>query len=92
MSGPTMDENGYHPNALGSRSIQDLQMSKESRATDALKMKDEQIRILTEQNNKLLSSLDHTEEELSTFQLEKLTIEEENRTLRQSNFELQART
>jgi myosin protein heavy chain len=29
---------------------------------------------------------------LSTFQLEKLTIEEENRTLRKSNFELQTRT
>jgi chromosome segregation ATPase len=78
--------------AMGSRSIQELQTAKESRASDTLKMKDEQIRILTEQNNKLLASLDKTEEELSTFQLEKLTIEEENRTLRQSNFELQTRS
>ncbi|KAL3770514.1 hypothetical protein ACHAWO_002231 [Cyclotella atomus] len=77
---------------MGSCSIQELQTAKESRASDALKMKDEQIRILTEQNNKLLASLDRTEEELSTFQLEKLTIEEENRTLRKSNFELQIRT
>ena len=76
-------------NSLGPRSIQDLHAAKENRASEALKMKDEQIRILSEQNNKLLSSLDRAEEELGTFQLEKLTIEEENRTLRVSNFELQ---
>jgi myosin protein heavy chain len=87
-----LDTNANQSSFLGSRSLQDLQTAKESRASEALKMKDEQIRILTEQNNKLLSSLDHTEEDLRTIQLEKLTIEEENRTLRQSNFDLQSRT
>ena len=92
MNGPPLNECGNQPNHLVSRSIQDLQMAKEDRNSEALKMKDEQIRMLSEQNNKLIASLDRTEEELSTFQLEKLTIEEENRNLRQNNFDLQART
>eukprot|EP00804_Cyclotella_cryptica_P026861 CCRYP_019977-RA/>CCRYP_019977-RA protein AED:0.08 eAED:-0.00 QI:0/1/0/1/1/1/2/0/870 len=87
-----MDENTQQPSVLGTRSLQDLQMAKECRASEALKIKDQQVRMLTEQNIKLLSSLDRTEEELRTFQLEKLTIEEENRNLRQSNFDLQAKT
>ncbi|KAL3778827.1 hypothetical protein HJC23_002884 [Cyclotella cryptica] len=91
-SSPIMDENTQQPSVLGTRSLQDLQMAKECRASEALKIKDQQVRMLTEQNIKLLSSLDRTEEELRTFQLEKLTIEEENRNLRQSNFDLQAKT
>lgn len=87
MSGPTTND----VSSLEPRSIQDLQASKENRASEALKIKDEQIRILSEQNNKLLTSLDKAEEELGSFQLGKLTIEEENRTLRESNFELLAK-
>ena len=92
VSGPMTGSNANQSVALGSRSIQELQTAKESRASEALKIKDEQIRILSEQNDKLLSSLDRTEEELSSFQLEKLTIEEDNRNLRQSNLDLQGRT
>ena len=39
-------------------STDDLRKARESRAADALKMKDEQLRILTEQNSSLLKSLD----------------------------------
>ena len=39
-------------------SADDLRKARESRAADALKMKDEQLRILTEQNSNLLKSLD----------------------------------
>ena len=92
MTGPATEKCANRSGHLVSRSIQDLQMAKEDRNGEALKMKDEQIRLLTEQNSKLISSLDRTEEELSTFQLEKLTIEEENRNLRQNNFDLQTRT
>ena len=42
-------------------------------------MKDEQLRILTEQNNQLLGSLDQAEEEANSIQMEKLAVEEENR-------------
>ena len=54
-------------------------------------MKDEQLRILQEQNSHLLKSLDNVEEEANRVQLEKLAIEEENRTLRDQNFELQSK-
>jgi len=47
--------------------------------------------MLSVQNSQLISSLDRAEEELGTVQLEKLTTEEENRNLRESNFELQAK-
>ena len=61
------------------RSVADLRAARESRANEALKMKDEQLRILTEQNNQLLGSLDQAEEEANSIQMEKLAVEEENR-------------
>mmetsp|Transcript_7462 Transcript_7462/g.11099 ORF Transcript_7462/g.11099 Transcript_7462/m.11099 type:complete len:1051 (-) Transcript_7462:52-3204(-) len=73
------------------RKIVDIRAAKESRTIEALKAKDEQIRILSEQNKKLLESLDVCEEEAKEIQLEKLAIEEENRTLRESNFEAQSK-
>lgn len=39
-------------------SAEDLRKARESRASEALKMKDEQLKILSEQNANLLSSLD----------------------------------
>ena len=39
-------------------STEDLRKARESRAADALKMKDEQLKILSEQNGNLLKSLD----------------------------------
>jgi uncharacterized phage infection (PIP) family protein YhgE len=54
-------------------------------------MKDEQLRILSEQNASLLSALDKVEDEANTIQMEKLAIEQENRSIRDSNFELQSR-
>ena len=65
--------------------------TRDSRAQEAIKMKDEQLRILTEQNSHLLRSLDSVEEEANTMQLEKLAVEEENRKLRDQNFELQSK-
>ena len=65
--------------------------TRESRAQEAIKMKDDQLRILTEQNSHLLRSLDSVEEEANTMQLEKLAVEEENRKLRDQNFELQSK-
>ncbi len=52
-------------------------------------MKDEQLRILAGQNTQLLSNLDKVEEDASNLQMEKLAVEEENRSLRDMNFELQ---
>jgi hypothetical protein len=59
------------------RSVADLRAARESRANEALKMKDEQLRILTQQNNQLLGSLDQAEEEANAIQMEKLAVEEE---------------
>lgn len=56
------------------------------------KMKEEQYRILSSQNQELLSTLDHAEEELETLQNERITLGEDNRTLHESNIHLQART
>ena len=50
--------------------------TRDSRAQEAIRMKDEQLRILTDQNSHLLKSLDQVEEEANTMQLEKLAIEE----------------
>lgn len=52
-------------------------------------MKDEQLRILADQNTHLLGNLDKVEEDANNIQMEKLAVEEENRSLRDLNFELQ---
>ena len=65
--------------------------TRDSRAQEAIRMKDEQLRILTEQNSHLLKNLDAVEEEANRIQLEKLAVEEENRTMRDQNFELQSK-
>ena len=65
--------------------------TRDSRAQEAIRMKDEQLRILTDQNSHLLKSLDQVEEEANTMQLEKLAVEEEDRKLRDQNFELQSK-
>jgi hypothetical protein len=54
-------------------------------------MKDEQLRILSDQNAQLLANLDKVEEDANNIQMEKLAVEEENRSLRDVNFELQVR-
>jgi chromosome segregation ATPase len=73
------------------KSADELKKARESRAADALKMKDEQLRILSEQNASLLQSLDKVEDEANSIQMEKLAIEQENRSIRDSNFELQSK-
>lgn len=73
------------------KSADELKKARETRASEALAMKDEQLRILSEQNGKLLVSLDKVEEEANTIQMEKLAVEQENRTLRDNNFELQSK-
>ena len=69
-------------------SLTDLQAGKEQRQ----KMKEEQCRILSSQNNELIASLDRAEEELETLQRERITLEKDNKALREGNFDLQART
>lgn len=55
--------NGLLPTGGGgmstkTRTVADLRAARESRANEALKMKDEQLRILQVQNNQLLGNLD----------------------------------
>lgn len=66
--------------------------NKESRAAEALAMKDEQLRILGEQNSKLLTSLGALDDELHALKALKLRLEDENRALRDDNFALQSKT
>lgn len=65
--------------------------NKESRASEALAMKDEQMRILGDQNSHLLVSLNAMDDEIGALKMLKLQLEEENRTLRDQNFELQSK-
>lgn len=73
------------------KSADDLKKAREGRAAEALRMKDEQLRILSDQNSNLLTSLDKVEDEANTIQMEKLAVEQENRSLRDTNFELQSK-
>lgn len=74
------------------RSIEDIRLAKDARMIDLIKSKDEQIRILTEQNHELTSSLDRAEEELTACQVTKATMTKENRALREKNCHLHAKT
>ncbi|OWZ23797.1 hypothetical protein PHMEG_0001255 [Phytophthora megakarya] len=65
--------------------------TKETRAAEALAMKDEQMKILGSQNAQLLTSLNAMDDEISTLKMHKLRLEEENRSLRDQNFELQSK-
>jgi myosin protein heavy chain len=73
------------------KTADELKKARESRAADALRMKDEQLKILSDQNASLLSVLDKVEDDANTIQMEKLAIEQENRSIRDSNFELQSK-
>lgn len=60
-----MDENSSQPNMAASfklrntaKTADELKQAKETRAAEALRMKDEQMRMLAEQNATLISSLD----------------------------------
>mmetsp|Transcript_8817 Transcript_8817/g.8720 ORF Transcript_8817/g.8720 Transcript_8817/m.8720 type:complete len:900 (+) Transcript_8817:244-2943(+) len=74
------------------KSADDLKKARETRAAEALRMKDEQLKILSDQNASLLATLDKVEEESSYIQTEKLQIEQENRGMRDQNFELQSKS
>lgn len=65
--------------------------NRDTRAAEALAMKDEQLRILGEQNGKLLASLNAMDDELQTLKATKLRLEDDNRSLRDLNFELQSK-
>ena len=73
------------------RSLVEIRAERETRTSEALKMKDQQIEILTEQNKKLLNAVDHAEEEINALQLEKIHVDEENQTLRENNFDIQTK-
>ena len=68
----------------------DIKNAREARTAEALKIKDQQIRILTEQNNKLLEAIEKGEEEINAIELEKAYVDDENRQLRESNFIVQS--
>ncbi|RHZ20528.1 hypothetical protein DYB37_001541 [Aphanomyces astaci] len=55
-------------------------------------MKDEQMRILSDQNTQLLATLNQLDDELQTLKMEKFHSDDENRSLRDANFELQSRS
>ena len=73
------------------RSVADIKAAREARTSEALKLKDDQLSILLEQNKKLLESLDKVEEESTALQLEKIATEDENRTLRETSLQAQTR-
>lgn len=72
-------------------SIASLKTPRDNRSSESSKMKDEQIRILTEQNTKLLDALEKAEEGLSTLQLEKKHTDDLNRELREANFKVNSK-
>ena len=81
------------------RSIEDIRSAKDARMTESIKSRDEQIRILSEQNQKLTSqlslinhSLDQAEEELTACQVAKSSMSKENQALREKNCHLHAKT
>ena len=82
----------YRSTKNATKTTEELKNARENRAAEAFRMKDEQLKILSEQNSSLLASLDKVEEESNSIQLEKLAVEQENRTLRDNNFDLQSRT
>ena len=74
------------------KTIDELQRSRENRANDALAMKEQQLRMLNDQNVQLLRNLDRVEEDANAIQLEKVAAESDNRTLRDENFRLLSRS
>ena len=86
---PSFLGNAFEHQDKISRTLVDIKNAREARTAEALKIKDEQIRILTEQNNKLLQAIENGEEEISAIQLEKAYVDDENRQLRESNFSVQ---
>jgi len=69
------------------RSLIDLKLARDVRINETIKMKDEQINVLTEQNKKLIGSLNQMEEESNFIQVSKISLDEENRALRDSNLD-----
>ncbi|KAG1704314.1 hypothetical protein DVH05_006322 [Phytophthora capsici] len=80
-----------NPDAAGLVSSMTQKGTKETRAAEALAMKDEQMKILGSQNAQLLTSLNAMDDEIGTLKMHKLRLEEENRSLRDQNFELQSK-
>ena len=70
------------------RSLDDIQSARENRTVENLKLKDEQIRIVTDQNKLLLESIDRAEEELGALQTENCRLDKENKILLEQNFEV----
>lgn len=56
--GAGKQQQGGAGGTMKTRTVADLRAARESRANEALKMKDEQLRILQDQNNQLLRNLD----------------------------------
>lgn len=79
------------PDAATAMATLAVKGNKESRASEALAMKDEQMRILGDQNSHLLLSLNAMDDEIHALKQHKLALEDENRSLRDANFELQSK-
>ncbi|TYZ58154.1 hypothetical protein PybrP1_002396 [[Pythium] brassicae (nom. inval.)] len=82
---------GTPPDAPAAVAAMAVKGNKETRASEALAMKDEQLRILGEQNTQLLRSLNAMDDEIGALQQRRLVLEDEGRALRDHNFELQSK-
>ncbi len=82
--------NNNHKSSNIQRSLLDIKNARDARTSEALRIKDEQIRILTNQNNELLEAIEKGEEEISVVQLEKVHVDDENRNLREKIFSFQS--
>ncbi len=70
-------------------SIADIRTGREARAGEALRLKDEQLRILQEQNTMLLASLDKVEEEVAHVQRDRLAMDDAKQILQEKLVESQ---
>lgn len=82
------------PELLSSPSFRALRQSLENLGegkAQRQQMKEDQCRILTSHNSELMASLDRAEQELETLHRERRKVEQENKALRDTNYNLQAR-
>ena len=70
------------------RSAEEFKAARDARSLDALKVKDNQIQLLTEQNNTLLNTINKMEDDFTTLQMERLNIQEQQESTIQNITEL----
>lgn len=87
-----IDVDSHIPSALNTkiqmRSAEEFKAARDARSLDALKVKDNQIQLLTEQNNTLLNTINKMEDDFTTLQMERLNIQEQQESTIQNITEL----